>query len=301
MSRRMRHKRRRGGWIAAIVLVIVLLAGFFTWLGWEVADKYLSRKADKEAEKYVDKPASSDEAVYILALGTDERLENERARTDTIMIFRLDPKTKEVRLLSIPRDTYVDIPGRGKDKVNHAHAFGGIPLTLATVKKFTGLPIHYYVRTNFEGFKDIVDTLGGVTIYVEKDMVSGSGKYAINLKKGYHRLNGEQALQYVRFRHDPQGDIGRIERQQKFIKAVLDEMMQSGTLLKLPTLLPQLQKAVETNMTITDALRLKKMVEGGGEMKRYSIPGEPLWLNGISYWKPDMQKTREVIREFSAE
>jgi len=149
-------------------------------------------------------PFSSDIISYnrvnILVVGCDE-IEN-HGRADTIVLLSISPKTKDVLILSIPRDTRVEIPGRGMDKINHAYAFGGEKLISKTVSSFLDVPIHFYAIADFNGFVNIIDELGGVEIDVEKEMhyVDKAGGVEIHLYPGKQILDGEKSLQYIRFR-----------------------------------------------------------------------------------------------------
>jgi LCP family protein required for cell wall assembly len=149
-----------------------------------------------------------------------------------MIVASVDPRAGTVNMLSIPRDTRVVIPGRsGYDKITHAYAYGGAALATRTVEAFLGVPINYYLATGRA--LSVSSIFGGVDMYVEQDM-NYDDPYAglsINLRKGSQHLDGEKAGQYIRFRHDELGDIGRVHRQQRFMKAMSDEMLQVGTLL----------------------------------------------------------------------
>lgn len=201
------------------------------------------------------------ERVNILILGGDSRGGNNGVgRSDSIMIASIDPMTKKMHLFSILRDTYVKIPGVGNDRINAAYAIGGPNLSMKTASDLLGIPIQYYVMTDFEGFIALVDAIGGIEIDVEKDMryrdSADNHQYDINLKKGFQHLNGEQALQYVRFRHDALSDYARTERQRKFLKAVAEKMQTTGSLIRLPKILNSIDPYIETNLTTTDMLKL---------------------------------------------
>lgn len=188
--------------------------------------------------------------ISILILGVDSR-PSDIGRTDTMIVAVLDPESNRVTLSSLPRDTYVDIIGKGyKSKVNHAYQYG-LPTVLATVEEFYGIPIDYYMTIDFQGFKNAVDELGGVDIDVEKDMqyVDRAGGLYIDLKKGYQTLDGEQALGYSRFRSDSAGDLGRIERQQKVIKALVDKSTDFRSATKIFGLVDLIGEHMATDLT----------------------------------------------------
>jgi LCP family protein required for cell wall assembly len=202
------------------------------------------------------------ERVNILLLGADARgLEKDQvARTDTMLLASIDPVTKKAHLFSILRDTYVDIEGHGKNRINAAITLGGPKLTMSTIGDLLGLDIQYYVYTDFEGFKALVDAIGGVDYEVEKDMKwtdnADGNRYDIDLKKGYQHLDGDKALQYVRFRHDAMSDFTRTERQRNFLKAVAQKMQSSWNLLRMKQILESVTPYIETNLTPQDMLKL---------------------------------------------
>lgn len=202
------------------------------------------------------------ERVNILLLGGDSRglSKNEIPRSDSVMIASLDPVSKKSYLFSIMRDTYVSIPGNGMDRVNAAIAKGGPELAMKTVSDLMGIPVQYYVYTDFKGFIALVDAIGGLDLEVEKDMKysdSADGNlYDIDLKKGYQHLDGDTALQYVRFRHDATSDFTRTERQRKFMKTLAEKLQSSTSLLKLPSILQSVDPYIETNLNVTQMIKL---------------------------------------------
>ncbi len=223
-------------------------------------------------------------------------------RSDTMIVVSVDPKSGSVNTLSIPRDTRVAIPGRsGYDKVAHAYAYGGPQLSVRTVEDFLGIGINYYVTMDWQGFINIVDILGGVDLYVEQTMNYDDpyGNLSIHLKKGYQHLDGEKAGQYVRFRHDELGDIGRVQRQQRFLKAMTDEMFQVGTLFKLPALTASLRQYVATDMPPLMMLRVANTLKGfkDGGLKAEMLPGKFATIDGLSYWVPDKEGTKGLVRD----
>ena len=236
------------------------------------------------------------EPVNILFLGIDARPGETNTRSDTMMLACIDPEARKVAVISIPRDSRVDIPGP-VDKINNANAVGGPEAACRAVEKLMGTNVDYYVLTNFRGFAKMVDILGGVTIDVEKRMYYPAED--INLYPGVQHLNGRKALAYVRFRGDALGDIGRTERQQKFIQAFAEELLKSKTILKIPSLLPELKANVKTNMgtrTMLDlaALAVKFSPE---DLVAQTLPGyfydDP--DNGLSYWIVDKTKSKNLI------
>ena len=247
-------------------------------------------------------PFSSDIMSYnrvnILIVGCDE-IEN-YGRADTIVFLSISPKTKDILILSIPRDSRVEIPERGMDKINHAYAFGGVKLISKTVSSFLDLPIHFYAVADFNGFVYIIDELGGVEIDVEKEMhyVDKAGGVEINLHPGKQILNGEKALQYIRFRYDKLGDLGRIKRQQKLALAVIKKMINFDSMIKIPQISEGMKDYIETNIEARDTVVLANLFRGVNQekFKVETVQGEPVYIEGISYLEPDVEEVRQRVK-----
>jgi len=236
--------------------------------------------------------------VNILIVGCDE-IEN-HGRADTIVFLSISPKTKDVLILSIPRDTRVEISGRGMDKINHAYAFGGERLISKTVTSFLDLPIHFYAVADFNGFVNIIDELGGVEIDIEKEMhyVDKAGGVEINLYPGKQILDGAKALQYIRFRHDKLGDLGRIKRQQKLALAVIEKMMNFDSITKIPQISEEIKGYIETNIKVQDAIALANLFKGINQEKFRieTVQGEPVYIEGISYLEPNVEEVQQRVK-----
>ncbi|WP_281890148.1 LCP family protein [Paenibacillus sp. YYML68] len=221
----------------------------------------ISTKKTGGADTHAPPKWEGKERVNILLLGGDSRglTKNEAPRSDSMMVVSVDPVTKKAVLFSILRDTYVKVPGHGGERINTALAIGGPNLAMKSAGELLGIPIQYYVYTDFEGFMALVDAMGGIELEVEKDMKyrdSVEPEYDIDLKKGVQHLNGKTALQYVRFRHDALSDFSRTERQRKFMAAVAQEMKSTGSLIRLPIILRSIDPYIETNLNTTDMLKL---------------------------------------------
>jgi polyisoprenyl-teichoic acid--peptidoglycan teichoic acid transferase len=238
------------------------------------------------------------ERLNILAVGTDTV--ESKGRADTIFILSLSPKTKDTILFSIPRDTRVMVPGRGMDKINHAFAYGDIELLQETIENFMGISIHHYGVVDFEGFQYIIDALGGVKINVEKDMyyVDQAGSLKINLHSGEQVLDGQGALDYVRFRFDQLGDLGRIERQQKLINAVIDKVMNFDIMVKLPNIVSSLTEYIKTNMKPNEIITLARLLKEIDRNKIWieTIKGEPQYIDRVSYLVVDAEKVQNRVK-----
>lgn len=237
------------------------------------------------------------EQVNILIMGIDARPKEKNSRTDTMILACIDPTAHKAALLSIPRDTRADVPGSNINKINDAHAIGGPEAACTAVEKLLDVKVDYYVVTNFNGFANIIDILGGVTIDVEKRMYRPTED--INLHAGVQHLDGSDALAYVRFRGDALGDIARTQRQQKFIRALAEEMMQAKTIWKIPALIPEIKDNVETDMGTKTMMELAQLglKFTADDITAQTLPGyfydDP--DTGASYWVMDETKAHDLI------
>ena len=237
---------------------------------------------------------------YVLLMGVDRRAVD-AGRSDTLMLAAVDEVHGGVTLLSIPRDTRVEVGSYGYDKINHAYAFGGHEMTLAAVSTLVGVPITHYVMIDTSAFERIVDAVGGVDIDVGKRMYyedpwDDNGGLVIDLQPGMQHLNGSQAIQYVRYR-DGEGDIGRIARQQHFMRALLAQFLSPQVLPRLAAVIDEVKNAVETDLTTRQLLTLAKRLKGiGGDgMSMQMVAGTPAYLGDVSYWIPDIIETRKNL------
>ena len=237
---------------------------------------------------------------YVLLMGVDRR-EGDVGRSDTLMLAAVDEKTGRMTLLSIPRDTRIEVGSYGYDKINHAYAFGGHEMTLAAVRKLVGVPVTHYIMIDTSAFERIVDAVGGVNIDVEKRMYyedpwDDDGGLVIDIAPGGQHMNGTKAIQYVRYR-DGEGDIGRIVRQQHFMRALLTQLLSPQVFPRLATVIDEVKSAVKTDLTtrqlMTLANRLKN-IEGSG-VSMQTVTGTPAYLGDVSYWIPDLIVTRKQL------
>ncbi|MBX6377906.1 MAG: LCP family protein [Clostridia bacterium] len=244
--------------------------------------------------------AAPDERLNVLVLGLDSE-ELGAQRSDTMMVVSLDPLTHEVGLLSIPRDTLVTIPGRhDEEKITHAHAYGGPELAMRTVQEFLGVPIHHYVRVDFQGFKAIIDAVGGVTVDVEKRMyyVDPYQDLRIDLQPGRQRLDGEKALEYARYRSD--SDLFRIRRQQKLLQAVAAELLRPAAIVRLPALVRELQKYVVTDFSPGEMLDLVRRAPDYSLERAVvaTVPTQPVHSRSGAYLgeRANRREVEELVR-----
>lgn len=248
------------------------------------ADSYYDQQSElEEASKTM---WGDDGKLTMMLMGSDAREGEDTSRSDTLMIAFVDLETPSVSLLSIPRDTYVDIAGAGQTKINHAHAYGGQPLTQKTVENFLDIEIDRYLEVDFNGFAALIDALGGVDIEVEQDMYKPEEN--IDLKAGMQHLDGYDALAYCRWRSDGNGDIGRVERQQKFLQTVADQMISLGTIAKLPKMIGVINDNVTTDFSNKELLALFNTFKNANSFDVYGemVQGAGEYINGVSYWMP---------------
>ncbi len=243
----------------------------------------------------------SDDYVDFLVLGIDSA-EGVNARADSINLIRVDFSKNKIGILSIPRDLYVDIPGRGKDKINHSHFFGGPELTCKTVSNLLGINIKYYVELNFPMFMKLIDEIGGVDVQVDKPMHYDdyAGNLHIHLQPGVRKLSGYEAMGFVRFRKDYMSDWGRIERQQVFFRSLFNELAKPSNFAKYPIIISNISTYISTNLGPTDIVRLSlrgASIFKYGEVKVGHIPGSDIRINGIYYTIFDKKDLRKVLKE----
>jgi LCP family protein required for cell wall assembly len=247
--------------------------------------------------------------LNILVLGTDN-LGGSGSRADTILLASIDSRTGDVAFLAIPRDTRVWLQSQNRwDRVNAAYAYGGPELVMDAVSHLLNVPVPYYVQTDFEGFSKIVDILGGIELTIEKEMVyeDKAQNLYIHLTPGTQILDGDKALQYVRYR-DRLGDIalvdpfkgeydGRVERQRKFITAVAEKVFSPAVITKLPQLISQSLQIVKTNLpwNVTLSLAVNSGKFSPERITTAVLPGNSQVLNGAWYWIVNEQKAAQLV------
>jgi LCP family protein required for cell wall assembly len=240
----------------------------------------------------------------ILLLGIDSNGADtdlwEGTRSDTIMVVNIDPKTHTIKAISIPRDSKVYLPdNKGVQKINSAHALGGVNLVKKTLKETFGIKIDNYIIVHDEAVEKIVDAIGGIPIYVEKPMHyhDYAGKLHIDLPKGETVLNGNQAVGYLRYRKDGLGDIGRTQRQQWFMRSLFEKLHSPQVITKIPEVLNICHTYVKTDLSFYELSQYAGLAKSIDENKIEiaTLPGAPNQKGYISYWILDPQKTQEVI------
>ncbi|MCA6572143.1 MAG: LCP family protein [Pseudanabaena sp. M57BS1SP1A06MG] len=230
---------------------------------------------------------------------------NLNGMSDAMLLIRFDPTTQKVAVLSIPRDSRVNIQGVGTTKINFANYAGGASLSAQTVSQVLGdIPIDRYIRFNVNGFGKLVDALGGIDIYVPKKLKyqDDSQHLYINLNAGQQKLNGSKAVQYMRYRHDDLGDIGRVQRQQAFFRAFIDQKLNPEFITKFPEILAIVKDNIDTNLSVEEVLALasytskvdRKSIQMHMAPGRFSNPGE---FDNLSYWILDNRLLAKLMSQ----
>jgi LCP family protein required for cell wall assembly len=313
----MKHERKqikkRTKWKAFMLTFVLLVFATISYAYFQYKD------GETQSIKTIEKIAKSPQFIYnfegkkdaygdtnILLLGSDAR-EKENSRSDTIMIASYNENKGTFKLTSIMRDCYVSIPGHGKHKINAAFAYGGPELIRQTLKQNFGVDLQYYAMIDFQGFVQLINEAfpNGVEVNVEKKM---SAYVDTPLEPGRQRLNGQQMLSYVRFRHDAVGDFGRVERQQNAMKVIGEQFMGLGTITKLPKLIGVVRPYINTNMKTTDILFMAKdyLTKSNGKVATMRIPvtnsfTEPKMKGEGAVLAIDLEKNRQALNQFISE
>lgn len=321
--RRRKKKKRKRRILSSIVVILFLSTVAYTTsqyiagqdLGSEAGGGFDKDEAEKTKEEFEkrDQPENSeekqaDEKVNVLLVGSDSRGEGDTARTDTIMVAQYDTGKGTMKLASIMRDLWVDIPGMGYNRINASYSEGGVALLTETIEKNFGLHIDDYAVVNFDGFKEIVDIVApdGVEIDVEKRLYyeDNAGTVSIDIQPGVQKLNGEELLGYARFRNDAKGDFNRVLRQQKVISALKEELVSMTSVTKLPKTVGALTQYVNTSMS-TNELVLnygrKFLLDTPQNIETIRIPTDwhPMTTQaGAEVLGHDEEQTRETVQEF---
>lgn len=292
-------KRQRRLKIGRFLVFLFLLTAVSAAVGWcgyhlyqwgsSLHDEYRLH----ETMRKQDQDPRFDNYTNILILGIDDGIPGNEAAgrwADTLILTSFRQETGEIRFLSIPRDTMVTIPGRkNPEKINAAYYYGGAPLAVQTTAQLLNISIQEYVAIDIDALVSLVDALGGIDLYVETNMdyEDPSAELSIHLQKGYQHLNGDAVQKYLRYRSDDLGDIGRVKRQQRFIKAVYEKISQAETITKLPALSDVLKNKVSTSIDPLDMLQMASILRSlqAEQPQAIMLPGRPAPKD--AYWVPD--------------
>ncbi len=279
-----------------------LVSIFENLINKNISTERLSNKSDLTPSKFNLKMLSRYQNILLLGVDSNgpDTLPFSGVRSDTMIILNIDTHGKSVNAISIPRDSKVYLADEhGIQKINAAYAIGGIELTKKTIEETLGIKIHNYIIVNAEGIRKLIDAIGGVPIHIDQNMHyrDYTAKLNIDFDKGYHVLNGAQAEEYLRFRKDMLGDIGRVHRQQKFIKALIEQIKSPEALRKIPDALKIASLYTRTDLNLYQMSQYAALARDVdmNKVEFVMLPGGPNKKGIISYWILDPEKTQKVI------
>lgn len=306
---RIKKKRRRKFFYFLIFLFLFGSVGLYILNSYSSLMGMYSGFTREKSDLRTEDVEITKEPFTLLIMGIEDyATDGQNGRTDSLMFATVNPKTQKISLMSIPRDSRVPIVGKNKeDKINAAHAYGGEEMAIKTVEGFLKVPVDHYLKINFQGFKGIVDAVGGVTVDVPFDFWERSDVdyyKKIEFKQGQQELNGEEALAYVRMRkQDPNGDYGRAARQRQLLAAVVQKLNSTSTVFKIKDLTAVVGKYIKTDIPISDGLALYKKLSGfdPSTIQTLKLEGEDKKIGGIYYFLPDPNGVEAVRNEIKKE
>ncbi|HDT8172364.1 TPA: LCP family protein [Enterococcus faecalis] len=285
--------------IFGIILVLFLaVVGMGAKLYWDVSKSMDKTYETVERSKKSQVNLNNKEPFSVLLLGIDTGDDGrvEQGRSDTTIVATVNPRDKQTTLVSLARDTYVDIPGQGKqDKLNHAYAFGGASLAMDTVENYLNIPINHYVSINIAGLKELVNAVGGIE--VNNNLTFSQDGYDFTI--GKISLDGEQALSYSRMRYeDPNGDYGRQERQRKVIEGIVQKVLSLNSVSNYQEILTAVSDNMKTDLSFDDMKKIALDYRSAfGKVKQDQLQGTGFMQDGVSYQRVDEQELTRVQQE----
>ncbi|KAA6450867.1 LCP family protein [Bacillus swezeyi] len=311
MLRSQRTKKKRlKKWVKFSLFFIVLLltataaAGGYAYYKIASAsnEAQVSLSRGKQSVKRIKEFNPKKDNFSILMMGIDARpgQSMDKERSDAMILATFNRKDKSVKLLSIPRDSYVNIPGRGYDKITHAHSFGGRDLSVETVENLLDIPVDYVIDGNFSAFEEVVDELGGVPVNIKKEyivkQITKDTKGKVNLETGEQRLNGEEALAYVRTRK-ADTDLMRGQRQMEVIKAVINKSKSLTSIPAYDDILDTVGKNVSMNLSLNDLIGLIPFVSSLESVETLQLKGSDYKPGKVYYYQLDQESLAEIKQE----
>ncbi len=322
----MKDRKKRTLYMPVLVVLLCLLVAGLVFAGGRFIGQGLTEgfetlpvfslfagadREQEEAEALQDMQAKTDqngdpledgEAINILLLGIDARDPDENTRSDTMILLSVDAENKEAALISIPRDTKITTRGGVTEKINAVNASEGPRAAAREAGRLLNIYVDRYMVVNFNTFINVVDILGGVDLYVEMDMFhfdDWDPELQIELFEGQQHLDGFHALQYVRYRGGATADIGRTQRQQKFLKALAEKAFRVGSITKIPRLWAEVRSGVNTDLSVSDIGSLVKVAGAmrESEIHNQTVPGNPRMIGGASYWVADEKQLETLVQD----
>ncbi|WP_147802795.1 LCP family protein [Alkalicoccus halolimnae] len=259
------------------------------------SEMHVDLERDKPDGRTAEVDMDNGEPVSFLLMGVDAE-ESTSGRTDTIMVITVNPAEESMRMLSLPRDTRMELPGRGQDKVNHAYAYGGADMALEAVEDYFDIPLDYFITVNMSGFQEIVNAVDGVTV----DNAFAFQQDEYSFEEGEVHLNGEEALAYARMRkEDPEGDFGRNTRQRQVVNAIINEGAQFSSVTRIGDILDAMGNNVVTNL---DFEKMRKLQSNYSDTRHnqetLEINGSGETIDGIWYYSVSDEERSRLSSEF---
>ncbi|NLY09530.1 MAG: LCP family protein [Tissierellia bacterium] len=304
--------------IVVAIIVMVGFAGYFfkdtlykSLATWGSVSGQITAITTDQPQHHSTKPVNEttddlapDDLVF-LAMGIDTKESEDQlgVRTDTLMLFRVSFANKSIKILSIPRDSRVPVKGR-LDKINHAHSYGGIELSLKTVQDFLNLPIEYYARLDYKAVAQVVDSIGGIDLDIKGRMYykdpSLKGGFTIDFQPGEQRISGEQSILFLRYRSYPRGDVDRVENQQYFIRELIKQAKERVSVGSIPGMVSAAISYTDTNISIARIIRGLELMKNFDkvEIETKTLPGVGQTIGDASYYIVDEPAAKEVINEW---
>lgn len=280
------------------------------WTGFIYKTVILAESENNKNEyddSFIDRLIDGKDDITFLLMGVDSNdvFDSSGSRTDTMILCKVDKSTGKISMLSIPRDTRVRIRGRkNEEKINHAHAYGGPELAVKAVKDLFGIELEYYVKVDYQIVKEFVNLIGGVEVDVPMNMKysdpTANPPLYINLKKGLQVLDGDKALQFLRFRKGyADQDLGRINAQQQFIKAAIKKTLSVENIGKVPKMIKSYYDNVETNIPLDLILKFAVNAKdfNTDQIQMATLPGEPQYISGVSYYVANEEETNMLVEQ----
>ncbi|MFF2459813.1 LCP family protein [Peribacillus simplex] len=285
--------------ILTTIVILILGTGSYTYYLWSIVTSTVaSIQVKYESKERLEKiNIKEGDPISVLLMGIDDPAGRElHGRSDALILLTINPHNQSMHVVSIPRDTYTKIIGKGtKDKINHSHALGGDGMAIRTVEKFLDIPVDYFIKGDMKSFVDIVDAVGGVKVDNDLDFTI----YGVHYPTGTINLNGKEALGYSRMRKDdPRGDFGRQLRQRQVIEAVINKGSHISSITKFDDIFKVVENNVKTNLTFNDMWAIQSNYkESLQNIVQHQIDGKDSEINKIYYFIPDKEKLDEISNE----
>ena len=304
-------KRRKIRWSRVLLLIIFLIALVtgVVWLGKNITIfmqgvhlKYTELVAEQKLySKFQDEKFKQYTNILFFGLDDGDIGEpNSGKRADTVFLISINKQTGHINVLSIPANTQINIIGKQDlTDINKAYYYGGPQLAVRSIENFLEIPIHHYIALDWQSFAKIIDEMGGINLYVEKDMTYKDPELNldINIKQGYKNLSGLEAAKYVRFCSDELGEVGRVKRQQKLLKVMLDEFVKIDSIAKLPKLVDIINHQITTSLSMYDIATLVKSLKGikPEVLTTEMLSGNIVYVQNKDVWLTDKEKVNGQI------